>query len=375
MLTKTSMNTQEPADSSASSDGASTIPADSTEPASSTSPSDVVRAFRLAWHMAEAFDGARDHAPNPERPERIGLELHLPGWSELTPEERDEVLRAQILDDLRVLGVKGTPAVNAVANDPLTERERYRAALDTLFRTLHLELAAKDGKLQMALGLGRALADTANLPETNEQLKAELQHWRLTNIYGWLDDLHQLLPEGAADAVHGSLQNWESYAAELAPEAEMIVVRRHLRAQGKLWKQLLCGDKLVRDQLRPDDYEAAAKQLLFRFRVLVARFAVDHKIAIGITSLVLIALAVLILFSGADFDQKLIGIVVTALGAFGVTWTAIKGTVGRAMAAVEKPLLEAELKDAASQACTIIPVDESGDLKRRRFLSRASSSV
>lgn len=321
----------------------------------STKSIPVTTALRLAWHMSEAFDEVQPKDKPAEKPDDGDTEAHLPGWSELTPEERALVLHEQILHDIAVLGIKRDDNLDTLAKTEPTLREAYKTALDGVFRKLHRELSAIDGKLEVALSLGRALADSVNLPHTGKDLKAEFRHWRLANIYEWLNDLHELLPEGAADAVYGSLQNWEHSVDALDPKADIESNLRALHAQGKLWKQLLCGDKRVADQLGADDYISAAQQLITRFGTLTRHFLKNHWIAVTIVIAIVIGLAVLILISGADFNQKLVGFIATALGAFGLSWKLLGSTLGRTLTAIEKPLLAAEMKEAAVLASTILP--------------------
>ena len=95
---------------------------------------------------------------------------------------------------------------------PGVEVGSTRATLLAVHRELRRALAAEDVHVATGLDLGRMLADTVLLPDpkTPSTLTEEFKPERLWNAYGWLDDLHSLLPDHGADAVSGSLKQWAS---------------------------------------------------------------------------------------------------------------------------------------------------------------------
>src|SRR4029453_13512495 len=77
-----------------------------------------------------------------------------------------------------------------------------------------MALTAADFRLGKAYGLGRALAQTALLPDAKhpETFQQTFARFRLDNLLGWLADLRSAFPPHAAEAVSGSLQAWAAWS-------------------------------------------------------------------------------------------------------------------------------------------------------------------
>ena len=88
-----------------------------------------------------------------------------------------------------------------------------RTAVAELHRQLLMALTAADFRLGKAYGLGRALAQTALLPDARhpETFRGTFARFRLDNLLGWLADLRSAFPPHAAKAVSGSLQAWAAW--------------------------------------------------------------------------------------------------------------------------------------------------------------------
>ncbi|HTX00019.1 MAG TPA: signal peptidase I, partial [Acidimicrobiales bacterium] len=95
-----------------------------------------------------------------------------------------------------------------------------------------------------AYELGRALAQTAlvaNLAEQSSQpalYRRLFDSARLLALAKWLAVLHDQLPSRAADAVFHSLRSWCGYVAR-ATDEELVASGPALRAQGRMWRDLL----------------------------------------------------------------------------------------------------------------------------------------
>ncbi len=318
----------------------------------------VIAALRLGWNMAQLYGQDPDWSEC--RPAtKKNLKPHLASASEISDKEKAQILLDRVAADLSTLNV----AVSLSSLDSYKEggREKYRSALNDIFIDIHSKLAAADSKLDTALSLGHILSDTIYLPEKDE--RANLEHCftagRLQNAHEWLNALSPDLPTGSADAVSGSLKIWESRVAatEKVPDERFI---RMLHAQGKLWHQLLCGDKSVASQIHPEHYAEAAGRLTERFAHTLGHYLKTWWLLVIILLAITGALLVwLILSSHLSAGQQLLGYIATALSIVGISWKTFGTSLGRAFSASEKPLWEAELREAAVQACTLHIVKKS----------------
>ena len=195
------------------------------------------------------------------------------------------------------------------------------------------------------------LADTVIWCETKADLERSFHFGRLTNAYEWLNDLHNLLPQYSADAVIGSLKAWESWTERHTMEPRPGNLTRLVQAQGKLWKQLLCGDKNAADLLRPSDYSIAAGKLIKRFGIATWSYVWRSSPLIVAAAIGLYFLVARILTS-VPLDSQPVSLVATAAGVIGISWPTVAATLGRALKAAQSPLWEAEVKEAIVGACS-----------------------
>jgi hypothetical protein len=345
----------------------------------------VISAFVLGWHTAELF-----HAPVPRSGQRREASLDkLAGIGELDPLSQANLLLAQVQADVRRiwrLDASGHPPPDLGPVQSLLQAEarppgRLRAAVADLHRQLLVALTAADFRLGKAYGLGRALAETALLPDAkNPQTFQRLfARYRLANLLGWLADLKSAFPPHAAEAVRGSLQAWAAwteaptlYPADDAkrrfsrhsgePQARPVdwgstadreSVTRALHRQGQLWRAILSGEKDGVDLLTADDYVWAADQLFGHLRRLTLGFLRRFWITTTVAALVLVAAIVMVL--AVRTVSTTVAAALTAAGAIGLTWKGAASGLGRVLGQAQRPLWHNELDAAVANAVTRMP--------------------
>lgn len=336
------------------------------EPNASTESTPTIAALQLGWEMAEAF-----YAPPPWSDHRDTLKYrHLPSLAELSEYEQSTIRLERLAQSIQAIGYtdsERTPLPSADSTDPI----EFQDALTAVFVAVHATLVTRDGKLEVALGLGRMLADTILWSNNKEELERSFGFGRLGNAYEWLNDLHVLLPEHAADAVSGSLKRWEQYVAHEYDDPRPKNLTRLLHDQGALLKQLLRGDRSAVDLLRPSDYSLAAAGLARRFGIATLSYARRW-------SLLLLPLAIGTYFlihwivTSAPPDTRLIGVIATSLTVAGISWKTIGATLGRMLKMAELPLWNAEVKEAIIRSSSRY-LDKVGRFQRAR--GRVSRSV
>ena len=354
-----------------------------------TPEGDVAIAVRLGWLMVELeLRGvARNGQGHPDRSDLPTLS-DLDIW-EITAINLTavEVALHQLGLVLSDLGLSAPPLedLQKACDGTSTEESKNtgtRAAIpiavhalhDSLLRLLH----AADFGLGQAYDLGRALAYTALKPEDSETLRKQFSRYRLPNLQAWLADLATALPPHAARAVAISLDTWRQAVPEpiMPPDDDGASARLHtattdqgglqplpspvttrLHRQGELWRALLTGEKAGADMLGPKDYIDAAFRLMVQtgalIREVLARPAVRWTLA-GATLIPLGVVAALLVFVPQP-AAKVTGSIVAVATAFGVSWSTVRSTVGRALQRAEQPLWHAELDTAIAEAITVLP--------------------
>jgi hypothetical protein len=128
-------------------------------------------------------------------------------------------------------------------------------------------LIVTDFLLGKAYSLGRAVAETVLLPTnviTDEQRRHQFisafDAGRLITIRDWLTDLKTLLPDHTAYAVSRGLLDWQQWVQQGQPAGDWSAARSAIRVQGRIWRELLTGEKAARDILGLSDYVAAARR-------------------------------------------------------------------------------------------------------------------
>jgi hypothetical protein len=379
----------------------------------------VISAFVLGWHMAELF-----HAKVPRSSQHRQATLgKLVGIGELDPLAQARLLLAQVQADVRRtwwLDDSGHPLpdpspVQSLLDAELRQPGQLQAAVAELHRQLLVALTAADFRLGKAYGLGRALAETALLPDAKnpQTFQTMFARYRLANLLGWLADLKSVFPPHAAEAVRGSLQSWAAWSEapslrpvlddlRPAPDAEVDgqapgpaptspravpapatrrtisgtwfsrhrsephprpvdwgstadreSVTRALRRQGQLWRAILSGEKDGLDLLSADDYMWAADQLLGHLRRLTLGFL--RRFWITTTAVALILVAAIVTVLAVRAVSTTVAAALTAAGAIGLTWKGAASGLGRVLGQAQRPLWDSELDVAVANALTRMP--------------------
>jgi hypothetical protein len=377
----------------------------------------VISAFVLGWHVAELF-----HADVPRSPQRRQARLDkLVGIGELDPLSQARLLLGQVQADVRRtwrLDDSGQAPpdlspVRSLLEAEVRQPDQLEAAVAGLHQHLLVTLTVADFRLGKAYGLGRALAETALLPDARnpQSFQRLFARYRLANLVSWLADLKSVFPPHAAEAVRGSLQAWavwseapallparddqrrasdaemDGQAAGPAPTnspaaparrrtirgswwsrhpgepqtrpvdwgspADRESVTRALHRQGQLWRAILSGEKDGVDLLTADDYVRAADRLLGHLRRLTLGFLRRFWVTTTAVALVLVAAIVTVL--AVRTVATTVAAVLTAAGAVGLTWRGAASGLGRVLAQAQRPLWDSELDVAVAQAVTLLP--------------------
>ena len=346
----------------------------------------VISAFVLGWHVAELF---HSKVPGSGQPRQANL-TKLTGIGELDPLSQARLLLAQVQADVhrvwRLIDWDHHPDPSPVRS--LLEAEarapgQFQAAMAGLHGELLVALTAADFRLGKAYGLGRAMAETALLPDAKDPRTFQrlFDRHRLGNLLEWLADLKSVFPPHAAEGVRGSLQSWAGWSQDptLRPApheqgqgrpvdwgsvADRESVTRTLRRQGQLWRAVLSGEKDCVDLLSGDDYAGAADRLLGHLRRLTLGFL--RRFWITTTALAVLVVAITATLVFVRSASTVAGVVLTAAAAIGLTWKSAASGLGRVLGQAQRPLWESELDAAVANAITRMP-------RERRVADRGAS--
>jgi len=347
------------------------------------SEGDVRLAFVLGWHVAELF-----HANIPQRPPpRTEALAKLPGLGELDDLSRALLLVDQIKAELRQVGPwleqagqaapdPGVAAVEQLLKDDPIDPVKVRSAVALLHRDLLLGLTVADFRLGKAYGLGRALLETATLPDAGNRgsFTETFGQYRLTNLAGWLTELKSAFPQYAVSAVQGSLQAWSDWTqtpvVQLSagrngrpPRSRPVDwssaddrgrVTRALRRQGTIWRALLSGEKHAVDLLAAPDYVSAAEELLRHLRRLAGRFVLRFWLLASAFALVL-AGVIWGLFA-VHATAKIVALLGAGAATLGVSFRGVSASLGKTVQQVQGPLWASALQSSVTHAATSLPV-------------------
>ena len=346
----------------------------------------VVSAFVLGWHVAQLFHSRVPGTVQGRQP--AGLDK-LTGIGELHPLARARLLLSQVESDLRrtwrLVG-RDQPhpdpgPVRALLEAGSRQPGQVRSAVAALHGELLEALTAADFRLGKAYGLGRALAETALLPNAREPetFRRLFDRHRLGNLMEWLADLKSIFPPHAAEAVRGSLRAWAAWVQDpvLGPaldEDRDVTTRaarpdgrpvdwgspvdresltRALHRQGELWRAVLSGEKDCVDLLSGDDYVWAADRLLGHLRRLTLGFL--RRFWITTTALVLLAVTIVATLIFVHTASRAAAVLLAAAGAIGLTWKSAASGLGRVLGHAQRPLWESSLDTVVADAITRLP--------------------
>ena len=319
----------------------------------------VCAGVALGWQVAQLFHSPVCSGPADDPPRGD----HLPGRSRFPDASKSKWLAEQIQSQVTTLLQPPPPAViEAMGNVLATVTDPGRtpdATLDAIF-SLHCRLletlTVADYQLGKGYGLGRAMAETALLPasaatdaETQESLRYVLADGRLITISDWLADLKTLLPDHTAYAVSRSLHDWGQWASKPWAADQWAAARPAIQVQGRIWRQLLTGEKAAQDILKLSDYHAAAmrvaRRVITRFWWCIAAATV---------------LVAAVIFAGTYLHNippsvRLIGDIAWLAGALGITLKGTGAILGVGFKDIEGWLWSIELDGSIAIAATYLP--------------------
>ena len=328
------------------------------QPGTGTRPG-IGCAVALGWQVTQLFHSPVHRGPASD-PVRAG---HLPGRSEFPGASQSVWLGEQIESQLQqLLAVPPQVLMEATADvlAALTDPDRSRdATLDRIF-TLHCRLlealTVSDVLLGKAYGLGRAIAETALLPanaitdgQRAAQFRCMFDAGRVITIKDWLADLKTLLPDHTAYAVSRSLHDWQRWVAGAPDTADWAGARSAIRVQGRLWRELLTGEKAARDILSLSDYLAAGRrgtiELIWRFWWVIAGAAL---------------LTGGIIYAGANLHGvpdlvRVVGSIAWLAGAASLFTRGAGAVLGQGLSHAEGWLWQTELDGSVALAATCLP--------------------
>jgi len=319
----------------------------------------VCAAVALGWQVAQLFHAPVHRGPVTDPPRGD----HLPGRSEFPGASQSVWLGEQIQAQAQALLCPPPPVVldaladvRAVLADP---GRAPGATLDAVF-TLHCRLlealTVTDFRLGKAYGLGRAVAETALLPaaaaggaDRVHQFRSVLRSGRLITIQDWLADLKTLLPSHVAYAVSRGLADWQRWAGHHLNEADSDQARSALRVQGRIWRELLTGEKAARDILSLSDYLAAGRRAAMR---VITRFWWAILLApLGAAGVVYVAAHL----HGIPPLLRLAGTIAWLAGAAGLSLKGAGALLGPGLTGAEGWLWQTELDGSVAVAATYLP--------------------
>ncbi len=329
------------------------------DPPDLSRPAGIGEAVALGWQVAQLFHSPvhRGPASDPGRGD------HLPGRSEFPGASQSVWLGEQIQSQLERLLARPPQVLMeamsdalAVLADPHRSRDGTLQAIFTLHCRLLEALTVSDVVLGKAYGLGRAVAETAFLPAnalTDEdraaQFRAMFEAGRLITIKDWLADLKTLLPGHTAYAVSRSLHDWQLWVAAAPDTTDWAAARSAVRVQGRLWRELLTGEKAARDILSLSDYLAAARrgtmELIWRFWWVIAVAAI-------LTGGVIYAGSSL---HGLPDLVRVVGSIAWLAGAAAVFAKGATAVLGQGLTHAEGWLWQTELDGSVALAATCLP--------------------
>lgn len=165
-------------------------------------------------------------------------------------------------------------------------------------------------------------------------------------IHPLLLALASKLPPNAAHATDNSLRLWQASLSAGCPEES-----KDLLKQGRYWREVLAGDVAGKDGLRLEDYIAAADSVTDKLRKTALQVARRFAVWL-ITAGVVAAGGLGLIFVGT---RGAVGAGIAGLvAAFGLTWKGIGEFFGRAAAAGEAQLWDAELDWAIAHRFTVL---------------------
>jgi hypothetical protein len=292
-------------------------------------------AVALGWRVAELYSLVDDrHERSPD--------TLLPAHGSLPPADRLELQLRAAAGDADRAGVTSkqaslTELVDVARKSAGGDYQPFRERLRDCHVEINKDLWSLSESLGKAYELGNGLSDTYGLvcrayrDPTGDRVEAwrrVFDEGRIERIKKLLDDLQSRLDSTAVTVVREQLDTWRAEVldhldADEIPELEDV--RKGLRRQTVIWRQLIAGDKQPEAYLG-DEERARIRDTLRDLAWKRYRFLVPP---------VLLALEALVFFlpRALDFYQEslvqsgLASAIVAAVGALGITRASLLLTV------------------------------------------------
>lgn len=241
--------------------------------------------------------------------------------------------------------------------DPDNLDETVKKNVEQLHTGILVVLWSVEPPLGKAYLLGHEMEQMCAGPTVGKTKVKDSVDLHFPTIHGLLFALASKLPPNAAHATDNSLRMLQAYLSVKGPESA-----EDLLHQGWRWHEMLAGDVGGKDGLRLGDYIAAADSVTGKLRQtalqVIKRFAVWLIIAlvVAIGGIVLIVVG----------SRAAIGAgIASVVAALGLTWKGIGEFFGRAAAAGEAELWNAEIDWAIAHRITVLrEVPKARDLQR-----------
>ncbi len=334
-------------------------------PPPSSGNADVCAATALGWQVADLF---HPHGPGSD-PKPGSL---LPERSDFSAATQAKWLAQEIGPQIMAL------LPGQFSQEPPTDLQEMLTAVETaatatpqvdlgqavfkLHEQLLDDLGTADIRLGKAYSLGQTLSEVALTAASNSaEFRESFQDGRVTMAKAWLFDLKALLPDHTAYAVNSGLDDWARWVdgtQDLAPEQGAA------RTQGRIWRELLTGEKAATDILGEADYQAAAwqvaRRVLRRYWWLIALGLV---VAVG---LVVIMAEV----QSLSPEVRLFSCIGTAATTLGISLGGTGALLGNALKDVGGWLWQAELDEAVAIAAITLPAPDAHRRAKREEIGR-----
>jgi hypothetical protein len=323
-------------------------------------------AFGLGWHVAELFHF--EFISDDGKPADGDGLLDI---NQLPSRARADLLRMQIGVALERLGrsemARGVAALEVREDE---ETAISREELRRLHERLLERLTAEDPGLGRAYDVGRALAETAVVPTTDDPptFAKRFSPNRVQTLKSELSDLRGRFPGHASEAVEETLDAWRSWVTERKLDGagakwtleQERGVAKALQRQGGVWYALLSGDMDPSRLLTVDDYLSATKALLSALSELVWSSIRRMAAKIGLPRMLLVALAALIVaFVLYKVTNSVFGAILSFLvlifAVLGVTLGGLRALLRQALQQAGDRLWEAELLNSIGHSVIHLP--------------------
>jgi hypothetical protein len=286
----------------------------------------VIDAFQLGWLMGDVIN-ARSGPPFPvdvEMPESAGFKYQARRLTALVGSLKlDRIDPSNVVSQL----AEGTEAKDVAA--------QWRPDLAAALR-------GADSRYAKAYGLGEQLNRLRNETFTTALFA---QDWVAAMLVA-LDGLSTALPPHAARSVASSIRKWSTL--ETAPSNPETL----LPAQCDLWRTLLAGEKKGTEMLEPQNYLDAAERLGQKLREM--GFTVLKRFPALVAAIVVLFVGgILLLIVGSSAGTTAVAGISAVLAAFGLSWKAVGGALGKLAGKIEAPLWGGELDGAITDAITL----------------------